>query len=246
MLQTLRGPVLHETIQRQVKDYIVARGMRPGDRLPTEEQISREIGAGRNVVREALRGLETLGLVEARQGDGRFVREFTFDAVLDNLPYAMYLDRNSYVEQLEVRAELETGFVGRASRLLDADDLEHLHRSCAALCQKTLAGQPALDEDMAFHRRIFHRLDNHVLARLLDVFWATALARMQSGLPVRMTDDERLAMLDNHRVVQVALERRDPMAATTAMRTHFDLALARVGLGDRAPAELATTAERSQ
>src|SRR5579884_1011800 len=113
MLQSLRVPPLHDAIQRQLKQYILDRGLQPGARLPTEEQISREIGVSRNVVREALRGLESIGMIEARHGEGRFVREFNFDAILDNLAYAVYFDRHSYDDLMEVRGELEIAFVGR-------------------------------------------------------------------------------------------------------------------------------------
>lgn len=234
MLQSLRAPPLHDAIRRQLKQYILAQGLRPGDRLPTEEQISREIGVSRNVVREALRALESIGMIEARRGDGRFVRQFNFDAILDNLAYAIYFDRHSFDELMDVRAELETAFVGRASRSLNESDVEALAEIVGAMRQKAAEGEAFLPEDMAFHARVFWRLGNQFLLRLFDIFWKVSSALQSSG---HLLPPDRLSLnevCDHHARIVDALARRDEAAARDALQYHF--AYARAEMKTRLPA----------
>jgi DNA-binding FadR family transcriptional regulator len=226
LLQSLRIPPLHDAIQRQVKQYILDRGLRPGDRLPTEEQISREIGVSRNVVREALRGLESIGLVEARHGDGRFVRRFNFDAILDNLAYAIYFDRHSFDELMEVRGELEVAFIGRAAHTLDASDIAALWQSVDGMRRRVALGQAFLDEDVIFHSCIFSRLGNQLLLRLLEIFWKVSSALQSSGDLQPPSISDLADACDNHARITEALERHDEAGARTAMELHFDYARA--------------------
>ncbi|MBX6772318.1 MAG: FadR family transcriptional regulator [Chloroflexi bacterium] len=224
MLHSLRTLPLHDAIQQQLKQYILQRGLRPGDRLPTEEQLAREVGVSRNAVREALRALESIGLVEARRGAGRFVRQFSFDTILDHLGYAIYFDNHSFDELLEVRGELEIAFIGRAVPLLTADDLAAIHAIARSMQQKARAGQPYLPEDTAFHARIFARLGNQLLLRLLDVFWRLSEALQQSGDLLQPAPASLLEVCQTHIEIAQALDRRDAEAATFWMRYHFDYA----------------------
>ncbi len=244
MLQSLRAPPLHDAIRRQLKQYIIARGLRPGDRLPTEEQISHEIGVSRNAVREALRALESIGMIEARRGEGRFVRQFNFDAILDNLAYAIYFDRHSFDELMEVRGELETAFIGRALHSLDESDVEALTEIVVAMRRRAAEGSAFLPEDTAFHARIFWRLGNQFLLRLLDIFWKVSSALQSSGHllpPNALTLNE---VCDHHARIVEALARRDETAARSAMEYHFTYArtelATRLGPPGGPPAGVAT------
>ncbi len=66
----LRGPALHEAVRDYIKQYILDRKLKPGDPLPPEGQLAQELGVGRSSVREAVKALQSLGIIEARQGNG--------------------------------------------------------------------------------------------------------------------------------------------------------------------------------
>src|SRR5215471_3539788 len=74
-----RTPLLHQ-IQEEIKGYVIRNNLRPGDPLPSEGDLARQLGIGRNSVREAVKSLEVLGILEARAGSGLFVKSFSFDA----------------------------------------------------------------------------------------------------------------------------------------------------------------------
>jgi GntR family transcriptional repressor for pyruvate dehydrogenase complex len=65
-----RGPVLHKEIQLRIRRYIAEQQLQPGDRLPSEETLCAQLGVGRSALREALKGLEAVGMIESRRGAG--------------------------------------------------------------------------------------------------------------------------------------------------------------------------------
>jgi len=110
-LKNLKTQDLQQLIQEQLKLYIVKNDMRSGDLFPTEYELTKELGISRTAVREALKRLEALGIIEVRPGVGRFVREFNFEVILDGLPYNLEMDIKNFGEVLEVRFCLESYFI---------------------------------------------------------------------------------------------------------------------------------------
>lgn len=210
---------LHRALQEQLRRYILTSGLKPGDRLPPESVLARRTGASRNAVREALRGLEALGLVEVQHGSGWFVRPFDLDRVIGGLSYSLVVDADSLAELLEVRAALEEAFLPRAMATLQPADLQRLRAAVDAMASRVAAGTPFAEEDMAFHRILFSRCGNHVLSRLLELFWglfmnALDLAMMRSERPQQT--------VVFHKGICDAVERGDLAAAQGLLRQHFE------------------------
>ena len=102
---------LHESTRGRIKEYVLAHGLKGGDALPPEGRLAQELGISRTSVREAVKALESLGILEARPGVGLFVRSFSFDPIIDNLGYSLTFDKHRLAELLAVRKQLEAGFV---------------------------------------------------------------------------------------------------------------------------------------
>jgi DNA-binding FadR family transcriptional regulator len=119
MLTTLRASEtsgrLFESAMRAIREYTLNSGPRAGDPLPPEGRLAQELGISRTSTREALKALESLGVVRVRTGAGVFVRPFSFDAILDNLASGTLSDRSSILELLRVRQQLVAGFVAQAA-----------------------------------------------------------------------------------------------------------------------------------
>ena len=93
METSLRRPALNELIRDYVKQYILDQGLCAGDPLPSEIQLAQELGVGRSSVREAIKALQSLGIVEVRHGEGLYVRPYTFDPILETLSFGMRFDK---------------------------------------------------------------------------------------------------------------------------------------------------------
>ena len=101
---SLRSPSLVERVRQAIKSHIADASLKPGDPLPPETHMARELGVSRSAVREAVKSLEAAGLVEVRRGNGLFVGKFSFDTLLANLPYGlMQPDGTPLHELLEIR-----------------------------------------------------------------------------------------------------------------------------------------------
>ena len=98
--------------QTAIKHYIEEHHLQPGDPLPSEGQLAKDMGMSRLSLREGVKTLEAVGILEARQGEGIYVKAFTFDSIFENLPYSFASDGQSLRDLLQVRTALEEGLVG--------------------------------------------------------------------------------------------------------------------------------------
>jgi DNA-binding FadR family transcriptional regulator len=220
-LERVTVPDLQQVIKQQIKRYIIENGLRVGDRLPTEEELARQLGASRAAIREALSGLEALGIIEVRHGSGRYVREFNFSAILDNLAYSMLFDVHTFEELLDIRQALEVSFLPRAIETITPESMAILRTLIIRMEEQGAGGEwdeSMMDTDIAFHRTIYANVGNDLLLKLLDIFW-TVHKNLRSRLPYRTENVPRY--VQHHRLLFDAIERRDVALAQERLVIHF-------------------------
>ena len=139
--------------QVDIKNYIERHGLRPGDALPTEDRLSEEIGVSRLSMREALKALDSLGIVESRHGDGVYVNAFSFDAIVDNLPYAMAMSDEQVRSLLYTRSYLELGTIPDLVKVITDDNVARLHELGMAMLARARRSELFPEEDRAFPPR---------------------------------------------------------------------------------------------
>ena len=211
-------PTMHEELQERLKEYILANKLQAGDPLPTEAQLADQLGVSRAAVREGLRSLESLGLIYSRRGEGRYVRGFNLDPILENLHYSLLFDTEDAREMIEIRERLETGFIGDAIAAMDSTTLEELRALVFEMRQRALAGEYFLDKDLEFHATIYRPVNNHVLSKLLDVFHA--IYRNLRDRSLLVTRDP-LVEVENHESILGAIEARNVDHARQLVEHHF-------------------------
>lgn len=224
-MSVTKVPVYRQA-QIDIKEYIERHGLKPGDALPAEERFAQEIGIGRLALREALKALDSLGIVETRHGEGVFVKEFSFDSILENLPYAMCATHSQVQGLLQVRSYLEFGAVLDVVNHISADALQKLRLLADRMAAKAKAGENFGDEDRAFHAEMYRCLGNRFLDSLIDLFWE-AFRRMNGsaeGAADLWVLESRAA--DHLQIVDM-LERRDALGLLAAHRKHFQYLLTR-------------------
>jgi DNA-binding FadR family transcriptional regulator len=214
------GPRLSEKAQQAIKQYIIDRWLQPGALLPTEGQLTQELGISRTAVREAVKALEALGLLEARPGVGLIVRSFSFDPILDNLVYSLVVDRTLILDLLFVRRQLETGAIESVACSVSESQLRVLRSLAGRMGDHAARSEPFPEEDRAFHHTLYLGLDNPLLLKLLDVFW-----QVYMRLRDQTFDAAPLAVVESwemHCAIVDALERGDPALARRAVAAHFE------------------------
>jgi DNA-binding FadR family transcriptional regulator len=217
-LKPIETSSVHDTLVACIKEYILENALRPGDSLPTEAQLADQLRVSRSGVREALRSLQSLGVITARRGEGHYVNGFNLDPIVQNLNYSMLFDIEDAQELLEVRERLEISFIADAAAAMDEPTLESLRALVRVMCRKADQDRLFLEEDIAFHRTLYQTIRNRFLLKLLDVFWTVYdHLRDRSLLEVQ---DLRLEARSHEQILQ-ALEARDGEAAKQHLIRHF-------------------------
>ena len=211
---------LHGEIQRELKEYIIRHSLRAGDPLPSEGDLAQQLEASRNSVREAVRALEGLGIIEARAGSGLFVTDFSFDPILTNLPYAILSDLKPLEDLLEVRLHLEKGMADRILECVTPEQIRGLEEILDLMESEAGLGRYSPEADREFHARLYGNLDNQIMTRILDVFWdAFYQVRERASLvdPLDPVETYRA-----HVAILEAFEAGDVQEYKAAIEQHYD------------------------
>ncbi len=218
MLKPLREPALNRAIQDHIKQYITDNHKAPGDALPSELQFAQDLGVSRNSVREAVRALASLGIIEVRHGNGIFVRDFNFDSVFDLLSYGLTFDSRRIRDILQIRKWLEIAAVGEVAQRIGEGELQGLEDVLARWERRIAAGEPTALEDREFHRLLFQVLNNPSLTGLIDIFW---LVFNNVRIQTITMDPSPVNTVHDHREILEAVRRRDAKAARQCIQGHF-------------------------
>ncbi|WP_049570280.1 FadR/GntR family transcriptional regulator [Streptomyces sp. SBT349] len=210
------GSPLHKTVQEEIRHYIIRQGLRPGQPLKPEAELARLFGVSRNSVREAVKALESIGVLETRRGSGVFVKDFSFAPLLDNLPYGLMQGRRALSELLALRKTLESAMIGDAMRALTPASETALREVLAAMRQRAEAGLGFEDQDREFHRQLFADLGNEMLLQLFDLFWV-AYHRAAPAAPHRHPAE----IHRSHALILQAVLSGDPDRGREAIRQHY-------------------------
>ena len=209
--------VTDEAIEK-LKEMIVSGRLRPGDRLPREADLATSLGLSRSSLREAVRALALVRILDVRQGDGTYVSSLAADTLLDALSFIVEFHHDaSVLELLEVRRILEPAASARAATLIDESALAHLED----ILGRSTVDSPVEDlvkNDLEFHRAIASASGNSVLASLIEsLSGPTQRARVWRGI----TQEGALARtLAEHRAIFDAIRARDPDLARTWATVH--------------------------
>lgn len=227
------GPVkstrVYQEIVRQIKALIAAGRLRSGDQLPPERDLAEKFLVSRTSVREALRALESLGLVEIRPGEGTFVREGSVESLIEPLALVIVSQREAIGELFEARVLLEPAIAGLAARRGTPDEIEEMRRVLEEQAREIAAGRTGLLQDAQFHAAIAAATHNRAITRMVSaIVDLLSQSREESlGVPGRPTRSH-----EDHRGVLEAIARRDPVSAAERMREHL-LAVGALVLGRR-------------
>lgn len=213
-----RPPLLHISVQESLRDYIDQNDLGPGAPLPPEGELAQQLGVSRNSVREGIKALESVGILETRRGIGVFVKAFSFEPLLDNLAYGLGSALKQIEEVIIIRRTLEVGLIDKTVELIGPDDLRELRETLAKMKAHAERGESFPEEDRHFHRLLFRNQDNEVLSRLLEVFW---LAFRKASDFVSLDNSDPMRTWRDHAAIVDAIERRDVAAARDRLDAHY-------------------------
>ncbi|MFJ8765046.1 FadR/GntR family transcriptional regulator [Streptomyces clavifer] len=226
-------PTMAQDIERRIRELILERRLGPGDPLPTEAELMELFDAGRVSVREALKALQAMNVVEIRRGFGTFVGSLSLSPFAEGLAFRAAVRHRQgepgLLELMKVREALEAGLVGAVTAGIPAEDLAVLRELVATMESEARTGRVGRATDRAFHLALYASLDNHLLSEVLDAFWA-AMDQVREDLDDGHQDPA--TTVAQHHEIAEAVAAADGARAVRAMRTHFDGVRARLGAED--------------
>lgn len=218
-IDVIRKTKVYEKVVQQIQRLIRDGLLKPGDKLPPERELVEMFQVSRSSLRDAIRALELMGLVEARQGEGTVVRKPSSDSLINPIAAMLLQERELVSELLEFRAMIEPALARRAATYVSAEDLKHLKNILRRQKEKVDRRELAIEEDSEFHYAIAKIAKNSVVLKVLDTFMDLLRESREKSLQVEGRLQRSLA---GHRQILQAIERHDPSAAETAMRRHIE------------------------
>ncbi len=216
--ETVRRVRRYEQVAEQIRRLISSGQLKPGDLLPPERELAVKLGVGRSSIRDAVRTLEVMGILEPRQGHGTVVRDLSTDALVVPLASILTRKREMVSELLDVRRMLEPALAARAARNATAEEIAEMGRILERHEAKLRRGEQAMDEDGEFHYALALAARNSVVLRVLDVLMDLLRESRSRSLQVK---GRPRRSFEGHRRILAAIQKRDAKAAEAAVRKHL-------------------------
>ena len=222
MLKPIKRVRLYEDAVEQIQSLILRNQYRPKDRLPPERSLAEQLNISRPSLREALRILSVMGLIEIRVGDGIYVKDVSFVPYIESVNLSissrLQLEQDSLLKLWQVRKILEVGMVDLLAKRITDPFLKGLW-NCIEEMEKNIHDQDAfVSSGIRFHRLIAEAGQNEILILIWDTLGD--LIRRSHDRIYRISRSPSRS-LRSHQKIYEALKRKDVPKAAEAMKKHM-------------------------
>lgn len=208
-------------ITRKLIDYLLSGEVEAGSRIPGERHLAEALGVGRSAVREAIKSLSLLGLLEVRQGDGTYLSRSGSDLLPRVIEWGLLLEMPSIMDLLEARAEIEIVAAGLAATRAGEDEVAELNKRLEAMRDAVDDVDSYVEADIAFHLEVARASGNEVFANLVASLRALLRVWAERVLAHAGETESSLAM---HEPIVTAIAAGDKEKARAAMQAHMERA----------------------
>ncbi len=219
MLKAVEKRRAYEDIVKQILDLIEKGRLKKGDQLPTERELTDTFKVSRATVREAIRTLESMRLVESRQGNGTYVLASSEEALVQPLAAALLSEKDTLIDIFSIRRIIEPYIAQLAASYATRDEIKELEEILQEQERALESGANMVRTDSAFHSSLARMTKNRILERLLLAI-VDLLAQTREEY---LQNEERAdSSLRGHQKVLSAIKEGDCAAAKEAMLHHLD------------------------
>lgn len=214
-----RVPAAADEVINTIKAMILKGELAPFQRLPSEKELAEALGVSRPTVREAIRGLMALNIIESRHGDGTYVTSLQPQLLAAPIDFLLRVDEEGFAALTEIRLVLESGVAEFAARKATPEQIERLDAVNSEYADSVDNVERCIELDLAFHDELANAASSPILASMLSTVAALALHSRQ-----RTAHDpkKRLSANEDHRAIARAVAAHDPGAARAAMQAHLN------------------------
>ncbi|HTU03502.1 MAG TPA: FadR/GntR family transcriptional regulator [Candidatus Sulfotelmatobacter sp.] len=220
-LRPIPRPSLTEEIVKRLVNLILEERLRPGDKLPSERELVGRFSVGRSSLREAIRILNAIGVVEVSVGEGMFVGKGDLSLIARPLSLGLLMGRQSRDELIEARRVLETELAGLAAERATEGEVNAIRRQLETMRRSQMLPERYARADLAFHLAIAQAAHNQLLYNLLHTL-RHIVGSLISKVVLDYDANHMPQSFKVHIPIFEAVRDRDPRAARTAMAVHLD------------------------
>jgi GntR family transcriptional regulator, transcriptional repressor for pyruvate dehydrogenase complex len=217
-------PIEHQTMTEAVTDRLltlISSGqLGPGDMLPPERDLAEQLQIGRTTVREALKHLTLVGILEAKRGSGTYVSSNFRNHLARQLDWSLFLSASQVEELFEIRHALEILAAQLAAQRATPEELEKIavYQQLLPIEERDVNRETEID--LAFHEAIAQASHNELLVSLMSS--VRSLLRRYMAQSISMTESME-STYQEHDAVYQAIQAHDPARTTRAMTAHLDI-----------------------
>lgn len=211
-----RGSLVTFVVKR-IKEALLNGEINPGDFLPPEAELAKNLNVGKSSVREALKMLQALGVVEVRRGQGTAICKEPGEESINPLVFQLLMEKRRIQDLIDLRMIFEPGITVLAMKRATAAEIETIRETVVRLQKSIDAGVPVAEDDLAFHFAILEATHNPFVVRI----GKTILQLFRSSISTSMRTIPEIALGDHQRIFE-AFARQDEGEVVEAVVASFE------------------------
>jgi len=218
---SLQQEPLSERIAHEIMNMIRSKQYKPGDKLPPERELAEQLNVSRPSIREALRALAIVNIVETRHGAGTYVTSLNTNLLIEHLDFIFALDQSTFLNLIEARQVIEVGLAGWAAERITDDEIRDLWAFFEQTHVQPIdpSSEAFADADYQLHSKIATIARNPIMKRFLEAVRGLGQASRQT----RQITQEivRQTVIEHHAII-TAIGSRNRLTAENAMFNHLE------------------------
>lgn len=211
-----RGSLVNFVVER-IKEALLNEEIKPGEYLPPEAELAKNLNVGKSSVREALKMLQGLGVVEVRRGQGNLICKKPGEESINPLIFRLLMEDRSIQDLIDLRMIFEPGITAMAMKRATDEEIDAIRKTVERLENSISKGDPTAEDDLAFHFAILKATHNLFLIRIGD----TILQLFKSSISTSMRTIPEVALKDHKRIFE-AFIKKDEEKLVAAVITSFE------------------------
>ena len=190
-------------VMERIKEAFLRKELRPGEYLPSEAELTRSLGVSKSSVREAVKMLQAMGVVEVRRGQGTVIRKAPGDDYLSPLIFQLILETGYPEDLVELRMMFEPAYSVMAMERATGADLEEIRETLERFERAIAKGTQTAEDDIAFHLAILRATRNPLVIRIGE----TIFQLFKPSISLSMRTIPKIALRDHRRIFQAFLKK---------------------------------------
>jgi GntR family transcriptional repressor for pyruvate dehydrogenase complex len=211
-----QGSVVLHVIER-IKEALLNKELRPGDYLPSETELAKSLGVGKTSIREAVKMLQALGIVEVKRGQGTIIRKTPGDEFINSIIFQFVVQDGDPNDIIHLRMMFEPAYTVMAMQTATEEDVENLKAIHQHLEKSIKEGTQTAEEDMAFHRAILQCTHNPFVIWIGEAILQIFRTTMRRSMTLNPK-----ATLDHHKHILEAFCQRDEQKLRETLAVSFE------------------------